>query len=66
MQLEGWKPTHAGRGATVLYKGPFRLVTDDTGRSYPRGQRIAVDSAEAERLRADADGAAFTIIDAPV
>jgi hypothetical protein len=52
MQLGGWRAARpAGTGATVLYKGPFRQVADDAGVVYPRGERVAVDAAGAERLR---------------
>ena len=56
MQLEGFKVISAGRGAAVLYKGPFRQVTDDAGTVYPRGRRVAADAAAIERL-ASAEGA---------
>ncbi len=42
--LTGMKP-RAGRredyGHTVVYRGPFTSVSDEAGRSYPRGVRIA-------------------------
>ena len=51
-RLEAWKPARpGGSGPVVLYKGPFREVTDDAGVVYPRGKRIAVDTAAVERLR---------------
>ncbi|HYT93852.1 MAG TPA: hypothetical protein VEL76_34350, partial [Gemmataceae bacterium] len=56
MQLEGWKASEPGRGATVLYKGPFRQVIDDTGAVYRRGERVMVDASAAERLRQEAGG----------
>jgi catechol 2,3-dioxygenase-like lactoylglutathione lyase family enzyme len=52
MQLEGFQPAAAdSTGLTVLYKGPFRQVTDDTGTVYPRGERVRVSAANAEQLR---------------
>ena len=30
------------RGHAVIYKGPYRLVYDDDGHEYSRGERIAV------------------------
>ncbi|MFO0845016.1 MAG: ArsI/CadI family heavy metal resistance metalloenzyme [Gemmataceae bacterium] len=53
-QLEAFAPRAAGRTVSVLYKGPFRQVTDEAGNVYPRGQRVAVDAAAAERLDAEA------------
>ncbi len=52
-RLEGYKPARPGDGARpiVLYKGPFREVTDDAGMVYARGQRVAVDAEAVERLR---------------
>jgi hypothetical protein len=35
---------------TVVYKGPFRSVTDDGGREYRVGERVTVDAATAARL----------------
>jgi catechol 2,3-dioxygenase-like lactoylglutathione lyase family enzyme len=53
LQLEGFAPAGVGGAAVeVLYKGPFREVRDDEGRVYPRGRRVAVPAAVAERLRA--------------
>jgi hypothetical protein len=52
-RLEGFKPARPGGEGrpVVLYKGPFREVTDDAGVVYLRGQRVAVDAAAVERLR---------------
>jgi hypothetical protein len=43
-----------GAGAvcgSVLYKGPFRELTDDLGCVYRRGERVAVDADAWERLK---------------
>ena len=48
----------------LLYKGPFREVTDDAGVVYPRGERIAVDAAAVERLRRGAWADRFLILGA--
>ena len=43
-----------GAGAvrgSVLYKGPFRELTDDLGRAFRRGERVAVDADAWERLK---------------
>jgi catechol 2,3-dioxygenase-like lactoylglutathione lyase family enzyme len=49
-QLEGFKPAGGAGTAEVLYKGPFRQVTDDAGTVYPRGQRVRVPAAVAAAL----------------
>lgn len=43
----------AGQLTTVIYRGPFRTVQDDAGNTFPRGQRVAVRSNDAELLRAE-------------
>jgi catechol 2,3-dioxygenase-like lactoylglutathione lyase family enzyme len=53
MQLVGWKPltpTDEAREA-VLYRGPCRQITDDSGTLYIRGERVLIDAATAEQLR---------------
>jgi catechol 2,3-dioxygenase-like lactoylglutathione lyase family enzyme len=51
-KILAWKP-HAASDttATVIYKGPFREVSDDLGRTFRRGQRVGVDSLTWQRLR---------------
>jgi catechol 2,3-dioxygenase-like lactoylglutathione lyase family enzyme len=52
LQLEGWKPAEDDEPtAEVLYKGPFREVTDAAGRRFPCGQRVAVPADIADALR---------------
>ena len=64
-RLEAWKPARPGEGRpVVLYKGPFREVTDDAGVVYPRGERVAVDAAAVERLRRGGWGEHFLILGA--
>ncbi len=64
-QLEGWKPAkNGGAGKVVLYKGPFREVSDDAGVVYPRGERVAVDAAAVGRLRRGGWADHFLILDA--
>lgn len=36
---------------TVVYKGPFRELRDDTGRLYRRGERVAIDAETRELLK---------------
>jgi catechol 2,3-dioxygenase-like lactoylglutathione lyase family enzyme len=48
LQLVGYKP--AGPAAldeqhAVMYHGPLARLVDEQGRSFPRGQRVAVDAA---------------------
>jgi hypothetical protein len=62
-QLEAWKAgAPQAKEATVIYKGPFRQVTDDAGHVYPRGRRVAVDAADVERLRAPEWAGQFLIL----
>ena len=62
-QLEAFLPSSAGRSVSVLYKGPFAQVTDDSGLVYPRGQRVAVDAATAERLCRGDMATSFLVLD---
>lgn len=47
LQLVGFKPFSDIDGATrfVMYRGPLSQLTDDGGRAYHRGYRVAVDTA---------------------
>jgi hypothetical protein len=60
-QLEAFQPARSERQVTVLYKGPFRQVTDEAGVAYARGQRVRVDAATADRLRGQ--GESFLVLD---
>ncbi len=51
LQLVGYKPAGDGAEKVVLYKGPFRQVTDDAGNAYRRGERTQVAATAAEVLR---------------
>ena len=52
LQLEGFLPAEpSGPAVEVMYKGPFREVRDDEGQVYPRGRRVSVPGATADRLR---------------
>jgi catechol 2,3-dioxygenase-like lactoylglutathione lyase family enzyme len=63
MKLVGWKPGTGSAPAAllVLYKGPFRLVTDDAGNVYRRGERVAVSAAAGELLRQGPYADHFTV-----
>jgi catechol 2,3-dioxygenase-like lactoylglutathione lyase family enzyme/SAM-dependent methyltransferase len=50
-QLEGFKPSGGSERVQVVYKGPFRLLTDDDGTVFVRGERTLINAAKAERLR---------------
>lgn len=54
MTVRAYKPT-AGkaleRNQAVVYQGPFAEVQDDSGKTYPRGQRIAVSDQAFARLQ---------------
>ncbi len=64
LQLEGWRPTDGEPDAVeVMYKGPFQKVTDDQGREFPRGVRVAVPAAATDRLRQGALADAFAVFD---
>jgi catechol 2,3-dioxygenase-like lactoylglutathione lyase family enzyme len=62
LQLEAFAPAEAGCAVVeVMYRGPFRDVRDDEGRVYPRGRRVTVPAATAERLRTGATTNQFTV-----
>ena len=52
LQLEGWKQTD-GEAETVevMYKGPFKSMTDDCGHEFIRGVRVMVSPTTAGQLR---------------
>jgi catechol 2,3-dioxygenase-like lactoylglutathione lyase family enzyme len=63
MQLTARKAAAPGATtATVLYKGPFRQITDDRGFAYVRGQRTPIDAATAEQLRRGSLAEHFTFL----
>jgi catechol 2,3-dioxygenase-like lactoylglutathione lyase family enzyme len=52
MQLEAFSPLASSDGTVeVMYKGPLREVSDDGGRTYPRGRRVVIPATAAARLR---------------
>jgi hypothetical protein len=46
-----------------MYRGPFREVRDDEGRVFPRGRRVTIPPAEAERFRSGESGAQFAVFE---
>lgn len=63
LQLEGFAPAPGGAEVEVMYKGPFREVRDDEGRAFPRGRRVSVPAAVADRLRGGELGGQFTVFE---
>jgi catechol 2,3-dioxygenase-like lactoylglutathione lyase family enzyme len=62
-QVEAWAPSRDPRPpVTAVYKGPFREIRDDHGNVFPRGRRVSIDAATAERLRAPEWSAQFLIL----
>lgn len=53
LRLSAFKPLtdNQAPGYTVMYRGPLAGVTDEQGRTYPRGQRVRVDEATWNLLR---------------
>ncbi len=63
-QVEAFKPAAVETGTVdVLYKGPFRELADDSGATFPRGNRVTVPTATAARLRAGALADQFVLFD---
>lgn len=63
-QIEAFKPAAVRGGEVeVLYKGPFARLSDDAGREYPRGERVRVPAAAAERLRQPGMADQFTVFE---
>jgi catechol 2,3-dioxygenase-like lactoylglutathione lyase family enzyme len=64
MLLSGRKPLGVAAPShgqmVVLYKGPFRQITDDQGQVYRRGERVAVSAATGQQLRAGPYADQFT------
>jgi len=59
MTVVAWKAADEPRkdhGEALIYKGPWREVTDDRGRTLRRGERTAVSRTDFERLGAEPYG----------
>jgi catechol 2,3-dioxygenase-like lactoylglutathione lyase family enzyme len=50
-QLEAFKPATSEGQVVMIYKGPFKQITDDAGTEFRRGERVSVATDRAERLR---------------
>jgi catechol 2,3-dioxygenase-like lactoylglutathione lyase family enzyme len=51
--------TPTGQTRPVIYRGPFAQAVDDVGNTFPRGQRVTVAAAAAERLQKSAAAEQF-------
>jgi catechol 2,3-dioxygenase-like lactoylglutathione lyase family enzyme len=54
---------HVLAGERAVYRGPFREMRDDTGLVFPRGRRVAVPEAVAERLQTSELASHFTVFE---
>jgi ubiquinone/menaquinone biosynthesis C-methylase UbiE len=53
-------PAHTtGREKTLMYRGPFAEVLDDTGQRFPRGERVTVSATQYPVLTGASYGHAF-------
>jgi catechol 2,3-dioxygenase-like lactoylglutathione lyase family enzyme len=62
-----WRPDRIALrsdASVVVYKGPFREVTDDAGASYRRGERVTVDARTVARLKLGALADEFVFLGA--
>ncbi|MFO0863159.1 MAG: ArsI/CadI family heavy metal resistance metalloenzyme [Gemmataceae bacterium] len=63
-QIEAFAPAAADKPtARVLYRGPFREITDDQGRQYTRGQWVQTDRETAAQLRKAEFGSSFLVLE---
>jgi catechol 2,3-dioxygenase-like lactoylglutathione lyase family enzyme len=64
VKMIGWRPaTDASTNRHVVYKGPFAEATDDQGKVYSRGQRVAVSAATWDLLRQGLAAEHFLFLD---
>lgn len=63
--IEAFTPSPDESSVLVTYRGPFREVTDDTGRIFRRGERVRLPEAEWNRLAASLPVDAFTRLAEP-
>lgn len=63
-KLLAYKPGSAvAQSHIAIYKGPFRQLTDDTGRTFRRGERVGIDAATYELLKTGAAAEQFLLLD---
>lgn len=67
MRLSAWNPQPQGETGKgyVMYKGPFRQVSDDAGNVYPCGELVAVDSETWSRMQIDPFSPHFVCFKSP-
>ena len=56
MTILAWKGDEAGaldKNHAVMYKGPWKSVTDEKGRTFPRGKRMAVSDKTFEIMQSE-------------
>lgn len=63
LRLEGWKSSaEQNNTVKVLYKGPFRQITDDSGRVYVRGEWVEVPACIGEALQQGETAEVFLVV----
>lgn len=64
-KLLAYKPATSDKQSHVaIYKGPFRELRDDSGRVFRRGERVGIDSATCDLLKAGPAADQFLLLDA--
>ena len=64
LQLEAWKPVESeGELVEVMYRGPFRTLTDDSGNEFRRGERSSVSATAASQLIKGALADSFVVFE---
>lgn len=69
IKISAFKPAGAVEGTTrteprvVVYKGPFATATDDTGKTYRRGERTTVTPEQEELLARSTAAANFLFVE---
>jgi hypothetical protein len=63
-KLWAQQPVRAPSGGQhlVVYKGPHKQVADELGNTYPRGQRVAVNTAAVAALLASPAADQFVVL----
>ena len=65
--IEGFAPQPTTAEATVLvvYRGPFRELSDDAGRVFRRGERVRLPAGDWQRIAASPAAEGFAKLDEP-
>lgn len=64
LRLQARKPEASSTPVAVMYKGPFRRIEDDGGRTFQRGVRCVVTGDVAQRLQSGTLAEQFVVFDA--